>query len=329
MNQDYLQNTRFRLQSRVSKLKKQDYKFFYDNAKYFWVFIENNLILKSVFDDLAAKFPNYKEDASKIIPSMASTGGFEAASSEEEFAAWCLHFFEECKNFDGKTDIAQFLGQKYSGGSSKFQYHYEAFSEHFIEPLFDYVDEALDDQRVLLGVLQKFKFRVENFCRNELLEGYKSNTSKGEKILAYELYKYLHDQGVEFFLETESVSGDLDLLVRQKDAPVKILADAKIFKGDNKSYIVKGYSQLHQYLCDYNESIGYLVIFNISDKKLVFDLDGVISDMPYAQTNGKTIFFLQIDIANHLDSEGKKKSASKRGVMTSVLINRDDLEKSD
>ena len=50
-----------------------------------------------------------------------------------------------------------------------------------------------------------------------------------------------------------------------------LIADAKIFNpeaGKSKSYILRGFHQLYQYTCDYNQSIGYLVIFNTSQTPL-------------------------------------------------------------
>jgi hypothetical protein len=78
----------------------------------------------------------------------------------------------------------------------------ECFTDLFIEPLFDYIDEQIDDRRTVLGLLLKYKHPVGWFRRDELRARSESDTLKGGKKLALDLYAYLHDQGLEFSIES-------------------------------------------------------------------------------------------------------------------------------
>ena len=65
-----------------------------------------------------------------------------------------------------------------------------------------------DDRRTVLGLLLKYKHHVEWFRRDDLRAKLEANTQKGEKILACDLYAYLHDQGLDFSIEPSSISGE-------------------------------------------------------------------------------------------------------------------------
>jgi hypothetical protein len=54
------------------------------------------------------------------------------------------------------------------GHCSKHAEAAECFTGLFIEPLFDYIDEQIDDRRTVLGLLLKYKHNVEWFRRDDL-----------------------------------------------------------------------------------------------------------------------------------------------------------------
>ena len=102
------------------------------------------------------------------------------------------------------------------------------FKASFLDSLYDYLDEAIDDQRAMLALLTRYKHKCEWFQRNKLDESWSNNTSKGENILSYHLYQYLHDQGLDFFIEPSSIDGRIDMISIQKnDDP--LLVEIKIF----------------------------------------------------------------------------------------------------
>ena len=173
----------------------------------------------------------------------------------------------------------------------------------------------------ILSILRHYKHKCEWFQRNKLYNIWEKDTRRGEKNLALHLYEYLHDQGITFFIEPSSVSGEADLVASQGDDE-PLIADAKIFdpeKSKDKQYIAKGFRQIYDYTLDYNEPVGFLVIFKTCEENLKFGLAHASQGTPYIQHNGKTIFFVTIDIFPY------EESASKRGKLKYVELSEEDL----
>jgi hypothetical protein len=172
-----------------------------------------------------------------------------------------------------------------------------------------------------LGSLIRFKHACEWFWREELYKLWQDETHRGEKKLALRLYEFLHSQGIQFSIEPWSVSGEVDLVsIQSSNEP--LIADAKIFnpeKSKGARYITQGFRQVYQYTSDYNEPIGYLIIFNTSDKHLRFALSSGSEPVPKVVVNNKTIFFLVIDLYPH------ETSASKRPQPEVVEITEQDI----
>ncbi|HEY4247162.1 MAG TPA: hypothetical protein VGM64_09915 [Lacunisphaera sp.] len=157
--------------------------------------------------------------------------------------------------------------------------------------------------------LKKYKQRCEWFHRAKLFEKFKDDTGRGERNLASALYEYLHDQGVDFHIEPESASGRVDLISTQTGLD-RLVADAKLFnpeRGQDRTYIAKGFRQVYEYTRDFNEVFGYLVIFKTCAEDLSIQTSHQEGGVPFLTHNNKTIFFLVIDIYEH------ELPASKRG----------------
>ncbi len=194
------------------------------------------------------------------------------------------------------------------------------FKLTFLTTLHEFIDEQLSDKRVTLALLNRYKHKCEWFQRKNLFDLWISNSKTGEKLLASHLYEFLYEQGLDFTIEPYSISGEVDLIFDQI-GDERLIADAKIFDGDSrgKRYISKGFRQVYQYLLDYNQPSGYLIIYNVCEKDLRFSLPYQLQFTPFTVHNHKTIFFVVVDLFSH------NLSASKRGNLTSVEISEDDL----
>jgi hypothetical protein len=116
-------------------------------------------------------------------------------------------------------------------------------------------------------------------------------------------------------------SGEADLVAAQTEEE-PLIADAKIFnpeKGKGRSYLADRFHQVYTYTQDHNQPIGYLVIFNVTEDKLNFALSDVAQSTPYVTHNGKTIFFLEVDIYSY------ERSASQHGKLNTHEITKDYL----
>ena|SRR5438105_11686402 len=96
---------------------------------------------------------------------------------------------------------------------------------------------------------------------------------------------------------------------KQSEGSERLIADAKVFnpdRGKSAAYIIQGFRQIYQYSADYNAAVGYLIIFNTSNKQLRFGVTGSAAPLPSVVLNHKTIFFLVIDLYEHEASASKR-----------------------
>jgi len=316
MDPQYLQTLRYKLQKRFRRLNSIRSPFYHYATVCFWQFLTSHPAFVGIIDDLLAREPSAPEEAQKILRDRQAL----AAGSEIQAAAIGACVIRACVTSEARMpelDVAAVYGRE--------QHHDDTlrrFTEVFAEPLYEYVDEQLDERGAILAVLRNYKHKVEWFQRAKLYESWKTDTQRGEKTLALHLYEYLHDQGIRFFIEPSSVSGEADLVgAQQSDEP--LIADAKIFNPDKRKridYLAKGFKQLYTYCADYNENVGYLIVFNTSDTELRLLLEGETHGTPYAVLNNKTIFFIVIDIFLHAGSASKRGTVHAHELKLSKLV---------
>jgi len=312
VNKELIQNLRYKLQKRTRRLNSLDFTVFHYGLKQYWGFLISQPVIESILEELSKKVSSVESEAAKILarePIVFDT--------EIDNIAASYFILKSCVASDNKHMEVQ-VATVYDLGS-KPDDELDLFRSLFLEPLYDYIDEQLDDQRAVLAVLKRYKHRSEWFHRNRLFEMWEANTQQGEKTLALDLYEYLFDQGVDFVIEPSSVSGEADFVGSQAGDD-RLVADAKIFTMEKgKSYLVNAFHQVYTYTRDYNESFGYLVIFKLCPEDLKFPCTDQEQSVPCITHNGKTIFILVIDIAQH------ELSASKRGGLKTIEITEAEL----
>jgi hypothetical protein len=169
--------------------------------------------------------------------------------------------------------------------------------------------------------LKKYKHKTEWFTGEGLFEMVQSNSRKAEQLLTSDLYSYLFDKGLNFHIEPKAPSGRLDFVGSQQHSPNKILIEGKVFDAvrRSKSYLVQGFQQLLTYTKSFNEDKSYLVIYNISQKHLVFNIARDSNGFFYFLTDNRHIYIIVIDIFIH------QEPASTRPKADIVEINEADL----
>jgi hypothetical protein len=313
MDSHYIQQVRYKLQKRLKRLNTADYSNFHWVWLQTWGYLQENEITRGILQDLEQRFPK----AGQFV-GEAMQGRVKVGNTESDHVAFCHALLKQCAsepNFDYLIKLGRALGGKDVNDGV------EAFRVAYVELLFDYIDEQIDDKRLVLVLLKKYKHRCEWFRRAELLAKCRADSQKGEKILAMGLYEYLHDQGLQFHIEPQSASGRIDLISVQSGDD-RLIADAKIFNpdgGQNAAYITKGFRQIYDYLRDFNEVFGYLVIFNTSGHDLSIATPHQESAVPFVTHNNRTIFFVVIDISDY------EESASKRGKLKAYEITPEQL----
>lgn len=322
MNADYVQNLRYKLQKRFRRVNAADWQSYHFSLQQFWDFLRSQPVLMGILEDVERRSTAYEEDATSILAEHMHQALF--AESEAEALGFSYLITKECAESSHLPNehLELMVGHKYAM-SGQNEEAITKFTTHFVEPLYEYVDEQLDDQRAILSLLRRYKHKCEWFQRQRLYEMWDADRGRGEKTLALHLYEYLHDQGIDFHIEPASASGEVDIISAQKsDDP--LLADAKIFNpagGQDKGYLAKGVGQIYRYAVDYNDPFGYLVIYKTCSDDLALTLTNQSAATPFLVHNNKTIFLVVVDIYPH------KKSASRRGRLKPIEITEDDLIK--
>lgn len=315
MNVEYIQNLRYKLQKRVRRLNSQEFRVFHYTLRQFWGFIKTYPVFLDILKDLELGYPEGNERAKKIVNESEPI----VFATELKNTAVCHFVIQKCvESEDMMVEVT--VGRTYSNEGNNND-ALEHFKTLFLEPLYEYLDEQLDDQRAILALLRRYKHKCEWFQRKTLFEMWQEDTQRGEKLLALHLYEYLHDQGLDFTIEPSSASGEADLVASQ-GSKEPLIADTKIFNPEKKKgtkYISKGFNQIYQYTLDYNEPFGYLIIYKTCKEDLRLALASQEQSTPFVVHNNKTIFIVTIDIFLH------EQSASKRGELKTVEITESDL----
>jgi hypothetical protein len=326
MEDKHLQTIRYKLQKRVRRLNSATMKQFVPFLRQFFVYFNSSPILSGVRDDLLDKTKKYnvKQTIDKVIKREELYG-----SNEEEAAAMGHEILLRAIGTNQSHEIltcrrrvrVQHLKFNENPDDSEHNESLDIFRTDFLEPFYEYIDEHLDNQHVILYLLKKYKHRCEWFRSVQLRQKVSNDTAKGEKSLALDLYEYLHNAGIDFNIEPKSASGIPDFVTEQIGEN-RIVADTKIYqpkKSKGKSYLISSFNQIYTYLCDCNESFGYLVIYNMTEEDIRFLVPQTQSTFPSCTYNNKTIFFVTIDIYEY------KSPASKRGQRKAINISENDL----
>jgi hypothetical protein len=314
MDSEYLQSLRNKLQKRVRNLNSTGFEVYHHLLKQFWGFLQSYPIFIGIFEDLAHRCPTMEEEVQKMI------NGKEGLIFHSELENSALSYFVIKKCIESEDNLIEAkIGRIYDLQASKHNVALERYNDIFLETLYEYLDEYIDDQRAILALLRRYKHKCEWFQRDNLIK----LSELGERKLAEHLYEYLYDQGLNFVIEPKSASGEADLISIQKGEE-PLIADAKIFnpeKSKGKSYIATGFNQIYTYTRDYNEPFGYLIIYKTCEEEPKFLLANQTQSTPFVTHNNKTIFLITIDIFQYEDT------ASKRGTLKTIGITEDDLIK--
>lgn len=310
MDPQYIQNLRYKLQKRVSRLNAVDTEqSFLFTLGQFWRFFDHQPTFVGIVQELIAKFPDIDQDVDRIFKGEGLYG-----ETEEEAAALG---YKVLRRLTEQGEKLFNVGHAYHRASRDYPAK-DAVREIHLEPFYEHIDEQLDDRRAMLALLMRYKHRSEWFHRENLWQ-MSQIEQLAEKNLALDLYAYLYDQGIDFNIETESIRGKIDLIAAQgTDDP--LLLDAKIFDDDGRSkyYIRKGFNQIYTYTQHHNEAFGYLIVYNTSEKDLRFSLK-LAGNVPVVVHNYKTIFIITVDIFPH------DKPVSRRPPLKVVEITEDEF----
>jgi hypothetical protein len=309
-----LQDLRFKLQKRIARLDGVGPDGLGNELIRFFDFFDSNVVLRACGESLHKTFPTIE---AQIDEALKKQEMIEGVTEAESAAIARVVLRRLTRPDDGRFHFTQYV--HFTGSISQML---ERFRETFLTPFYEYIDEHIEDRNVVLAELIRFKHLAEWFRAKDLWDKWKSDSRSGERHLAFSVYEFLYEQGIDFHIEPASASGEADMVSSQGSA-TPLVADVKIFdpdSGRNSSYIKKGIHQVFHYLQDFHQPIGYLVVFKGTAKQLDVQISGNSTvEVPFFTVGDKTIFLIQIDIYPHPES------ASKRPIPEYEVISENEL----
>ena len=316
----YSRNLRDHLNERRNRLYQCGHRTYQTELSYFLVFLDDNPYVRGLLTALDAE--ELQEFETWVERALDRRGGVQFPNTEAGRAKMCLGILRQCAG--EQTGERTFNWGRIFGGDVDFGPACKALTENAIDPLINYLHDRIEESGNVLRILERFKRKTEWFTKGDLFERYRQNTSRGEASLDQALRAGLFEGGIDYpFSQPASPSGKSDVVaLLGSDDPMVL--EVKVFdpgKGRNVRHLQQGFHQVLRYANDYNQSVGYLVIFNCANNQVVItDGDAEYTDYPtrirYAD---KTVFVFVIDV--HPDTA----SASKENPSKRQVIDRRDL----
>ena len=192
MNTDIVQQLRYKLEKRFRKTNSAGYQTIHFSLLRFWQFLHSNEVFVGVLQQLANLDITGKANAQSVLNEEQQLYG-RTEDAEACLAYWVI---KGCIESDESKHLEINIATLYTLGSTHNE-NLEHFKDTFLEPLYDYIDEQLDDQRAVLGLLRRYKHNCEWFRRDDVFRIYDAETnrshvagmkSRGEHQLALHLY---------------------------------------------------------------------------------------------------------------------------------------------
>ena len=315
----YLRNLRDRLQDRRNRLHKAGLSSYGAELRYFLQFLDDNPYTRSLLETLDTGTPL---DFEQWVSEQQNPRKVQFPETEDGRAKVCLGILRRCDRDESGREWPRW----YRAFSSESEYvaKLRDFSEAVVDPFVNFLRDRIDDSGSVLYLIERFKLRTEWFDREELYALYDGQTAKGEDNLDRKLRQALFEGGVDYpFSQPSSPSGKADV-VASLGSEDPLVLEIKVFdpyRGKDKFHLRQGFHQVLRYADDYNQSLGYLVIFNCSGKRLVISSgEGSEEETPTRITyGGKTFVVISIDVHPDTPTASVEKPSSRFNVYVDEL----------
>lgn len=297
----------------------------YNQTRHFCVirlvkFIRETPELAGIIEELESTAESVEEINSASDSIVAGTGGKDF-DNESQFLLRSFLVLEKCS--EGGVGAENRAAISASLRPTRHDVNHKVFSSVFVEPVVSYLIDKLQDTQATTSALISYKQRVEWFRKKQYRELIEASGTRRieEEILNPRIYEYLHNAGVEFYIEPQSqqMRGRPDLITSQGSSP-KLILDGKYLPSEAgaRRKIIEAFSQVYKYTVDFNRPVGYIVIFKNFDGVVKFDFTVDTQGILFINKNNKRIYFLVIDI---FDSP----PTSTSGKLKEITINEKDL----
>ena len=335
MDQEIVQRTRYVLRARFRRAQTCPSALFSATCQQLHRWLSSHPVIAGHLHGIRREPGDGATRVRQIAADLAARGGrevqyqpgFYKASTLAEHAAVCLAMLEAVaadETVRGDEFLVRCLGEYLTGTEDiEFNDALQTVRDVALDGLFEFLDEQLDSGNIVLALLAKYRQRAEWFRRAALraLAAPDGGARRGERALAMDLYEYLLDQSVEFFVEPMSGSGEPDVVLREP-AGKHVVLDAKHIKEDDspsdiKRKLAAGFHQVAQYCNDYQEPAGHLVVYSESRRRISLELEEG-DGWRFLSIGGRIVYYTEIWIAD-------APSASKLGKAEEIVVPKVDL----
>ncbi|MFB0843225.1 hypothetical protein [Paenibacillus oleatilyticus] len=283
------------LENRIKSVLASTYGNFHNDIKIFLDFVESNAVLRALLEELKTVEFNYNQ----WINDYDNYSSGYSPTPDHYLKKALLGYFIMSDFANLKLDCMSDPFLQIADPRVDYNKRCHLIAEIYFMPLYEYFNENIQHVSSVLYLLDKYKHRTEWFHKEKLYKMYIDDTRRGEDNLTLDLQEYLHNQGIDYpFSSPRSPSGRADL-IGQLETPDPMVLEVKIFNLENnynKTYIRKGLTQAYRYALDYQKPVGYLVVYNLDERDLVFEKNEGSLQYKSIRIGDKTIFVLVIDI---------------------------------
>ena len=307
-------NLRTNLQEWKNRVYRATYQQFGNQLKFLFNNIGNNKQLSALMGDACNSFSLTPEELDQILNEHRIDIEYSSETHQAAFCYQLLKYFFEKYSYDMHRYTPFQRGD--------FDDTKTAIVEEYIAPIIYYLHDKLDKSNATIFLLEKYKRRTEWFTKKSLSEKYSNATKSYEQIFEDDLRLFLFDQGIDYpFSTPSSASGRADI-IGEIETSDPLIIEVKIFdseKGYRKDRIKEGFSQIVKYANDYNKDVAFLVLYNMDNAELNFNLgpDNKVFP-PMLNFNNKNFYFVTINCFSET-------SASKTGTLKQIEITAEEL----
>ena len=315
----YLRNLRNQLQERKDRLNSAGPASYDSELKYLLQFLDSNLFFCSLLTELEA---NASVDFCQWDKQLYATRELQFSETEEGRAKLCYGCIRQWASVGGTRIRRRWFSLL---GSHSVDSVSHDFTQNIVEHFVNFLLDKTATRGSVLYLIERYKIKVEWYRQEKLYDLYKANITQGEKSLDSELRADLFEGGVDYPLSQPlSPSGKADI-VALLGSPDPLVLEVKVFDPEtskDKSNLSQGFHQVLRYANDYNESLGYLVFFNCSARRLVIspEEDSSIEFPPRIVHAGKTFFVVPIDVNPESASASKERPDSRVTITSEDLV---------
>lgn len=313
MRTPYLTAARVKLQERKNACLKATYLASKTYLGQLYDLLNTSPIFGPITAELASTYHGKYPESSSLYDPNRHVWLFP--DTEKECAAFYLRGLE-CASRSANS-FGEF-GCLYFRQYRQYQDQYGAFLSDIVVPLCSYMDGQVDDGDLLLYMLCRYQREAAWFHSDQLLTLLDSTDSrKTEDAFDKHLRAWLFREGIDFpFSTPKSPSGRADVVIWQGEKPLPI--EIKVCDDQNRDagHVAQGLWQAARYAIDYGKAVGYLVVFNASDRPLTFEGNVSTDGPPCVVTSGGSVFVIVVNVRSSRETASKEKPVAPRLVKT-------------